>query len=536
MSAILYCGGATAAIYGNDDRADLSGAESEEIKQIASSVAILVPQSQITDNAFGRASVLAANVKNRYNLCSSDPFSDQPSIGFCSAFLATEDTLVTAGHCIPNANACRQTAFIFDFDANSVPLTPDSISVNSDNIYYCQDIISRAGDSGRGKDFAVIRLDRKTNRRPLRLRKSGQAPLGLPVTSFGFPNGSLLKVTSGASIRDNAIEQPYFVTNIDGFPGNSGSVVLGPDKQVEGILVRGEKAYAKDVRGCSKPIFCENYSCRGEDVVKTETFIHYLPRTGPKLILKDTKVEETQGNGNGVLEPGEQGIVKLTIENRGLAPASDVKTTLRSLTDSAQFSDEEVVVPIIRPNQSVEFNAQTLQIKPNANCNKDILFELIASSGDEIFAHKGDVQLGIPDFVKHEITPNLVLEPYLPSGQELFIQVPEGANRRKVSFGVEIEHVRPEEMILSVRSPEIEYSSILYLQGRSQQMIVGEHSISPQPLNGNYGSDNEPYESIAHFSQVNKPGLWSFQVKDLGFGNAGTVKRLSVMFENRICQ
>jgi V8-like Glu-specific endopeptidase len=539
LGALFYCGSVQAAVYGEDNRADVSLEESREIREVIGSVAILVPQSQILQNPFGRSTLFTTPVKTRYNLCSSDQFSDQPSVGICSAFLATDDTVVTAGHCVPNANACRETAFVFDFDATKIDSTPnsESVSIDSSSIFHCREIISRASDSGRGNDFAIIRLDRSTNRQPLQLRQLGQAPRSMPVTAFGFPNGSLLKITSGANIRENATDKSYLVTNVDGFPGNSGSVILGPEYQVEGILVRGEKAYTNDpAAGCTRVVKCGNNACRGEDVVKTESFIHLIPREGPKLILKETRIVETAGNGNGVLEPGEEGSLKLTIENTGTAPAYNIRTLVKSLTADVAISNNENAIPNLQPMATTELDAHIVQVGSSVGCSETVMFELVADTDGQIFAHKGRIQLGTSNFTTYAITPDMVLKPYLPGGQEFFIDLPEGAHNRKVSFGVEIEHSHPEEIILSVRSPGLEYSSILFLHGRSQQAFFARGDVSARPLNGTYGVDNEPYESISHFSQVTKRGLWSFNVRDLAFGNAATVKKLSVLFENRVCQ
>lgn len=265
-------------IYGGDDRRDIFDSKNDpQLVELARSTAIVVKKSDI------KASEVEEQVRlpmetfgESQNLCKDEPFYEQPTPGFCSAFLVADDVIVTAGHCVTSQTACQGTGFIFDFGYDYQG--KDLSLVETNNVFYCKTLIKREQDGGLGKDFAVIRLDRAVvGREPLKLRGSGDLAAGEGVAVIGHPSGLPTKITDGAKVRTNDKALPYFVANLDTYGGNSGSAVFNTKTwQVEGILVRGETDFVS--RGsCVVSNKCAEGACRGEDVTKTLVFKDHIP-------------------------------------------------------------------------------------------------------------------------------------------------------------------------------------------------------------------------------------------------------------------
>jgi hypothetical protein len=270
--------GKTHVIYGEDDRRDLFDSKNNpRLVELARSTAIVVKKSDLKPaTAAGKFTLPMETFGESQNLCREEPFYDQPTPGFCSAFLVGDDLLVTAGHCITSQTACDGTGFVFDFGYDYQG--KDLGTIESEDVYYCKTLIKREQDGGLGKDYAVVRLDRPVlGREPVTLRRSGSVNPGSSVAVIGHPSGLPTKITDGAKVRSNDGKLPYFVANLDTYGGNSGSAVFNTQTwDVEGILVRGETDFVS--RGsCVVSNKCAEGACRGEDVTKTSVFLSHIP-------------------------------------------------------------------------------------------------------------------------------------------------------------------------------------------------------------------------------------------------------------------
>jgi len=255
--------------YGEDNRILISQAV-PAIQEVARSTAAMIPLEIMEESYFG----LLFKVKNKkitqsMNLCPDELFSNLINPANCSGFLVGEDLLVTAGHCVKSMQDCNHYRWVFDFK-NELLSQNNEIYLNADNVYKCQEIISRSLDSATMSDYALIRLNRPVlGGTPLKIRKSGKVSDDASVLVIGQPSGLPTIVSDHAIVRKNDNDF-FFVTNLDTFGGNSGSAVFNTQTlEVEGILVRGENDYVLDeARGCMKVNNCKEDECRGEDVTR----------------------------------------------------------------------------------------------------------------------------------------------------------------------------------------------------------------------------------------------------------------------------
>ncbi|RLA66855.1 MAG: hypothetical protein DRQ88_05355 [Epsilonproteobacteria bacterium] len=238
------------AIYGEDNREDISSKTLPKYLKWSKAVAGQIPAYRLRERRYG-----FKFSSYDENLCLEEKFSKQRTLPNCSGFLVAPDLLVTAGHCV-NSETCPNSRWIFDYHIESKQYENEIL--DEKNVYACKSvIISKEGTL----DYALIELDRKVgNRTPLVFRKKGKVSSRGKLVVIGHPSGLPLKITNGGKVIDN-YSKNVFTTNLDTFNGNSGSPVFNESTgKVEGILVSGNTDYEQDPSGCRKSIEYDEYS------------------------------------------------------------------------------------------------------------------------------------------------------------------------------------------------------------------------------------------------------------------------------------
>ncbi len=235
-------------IYGDDNRVDVEDSVNPVYISLAKSTAAMVNTLLLTE-LNSEQYELAGRSLSDGGVCSSERFSNQPTLADCSGFLVSKDRLVTAGHCIKTKDDCAKSSWVFDY---RVQVESDSkVVVDKSSVYKCRKIISQKLDSETLADYAVIELSRDVeDRAPLKFRASGKPVIGESLVVIGHPSGLPTKIADGASVKE--INDIYLTSNLDTYGGNSGSAVFNSTTGiVEGILVRGETDYIFDrALGC----------------------------------------------------------------------------------------------------------------------------------------------------------------------------------------------------------------------------------------------------------------------------------------------
>jgi hypothetical protein len=158
--------------------------------------------------------------------------------------------VATAGHCVDTTmltnnfgtpTTINDFFIVFGFVVPSVA-APDTATLTfpGEQIYRGTLIDHRL--SSTGEDWGLVRLDRPTPYAPLGIRGGTTTiPNGTNLLVVGHPSGLPRKYADDATVRINT-NALFFETNLDTYPGNSGSAVFNRNtREVEGIHVRGRQ-------------------------------------------------------------------------------------------------------------------------------------------------------------------------------------------------------------------------------------------------------------------------------------------------------
>jgi len=261
----------TSLIYGRDNRMEYYQLPTQH-RAKADAVAVMLSSSLLTRRGSNYDVYTGFKFRDAVNLCTSEPYRDQPAPGECSAFLVGPNTIATAGHCI-SSSTCSGTAFVFGFRLDSATSTRSTVP--SSDVYFCSSVIARATSSS---DYALVRVDRTvTGRTPLPVRTNGTVPTGTPLVLAGHPYGIPLKIAPGGTVRENYATD-WFGANLDSYGGNSGSPVINATNGVvEGILVRGNNDFVRSGR-CYVSATCPDTGCPGfEEATRATRWAGYIP-------------------------------------------------------------------------------------------------------------------------------------------------------------------------------------------------------------------------------------------------------------------
>jgi V8-like Glu-specific endopeptidase len=254
--ATLVTNESTSVIYGKDNRYEVDNYPLNRFKEKANSIAMRVPNRKLVkaDTNLNLNFLKVPLNKFMSDLCPNERFIDQYALGDCSAFLISKNKLLTAGHCMFSEIECQNYSWVFDFKEGTE-------QIKKSNVYKCKSIVVQKFEYTDEviKDYAVIELDRDTDRKPLHLRSFGRPMIGEPLVVIGHPIGLPMKIGDGANVKlpnegelediwaSLKLRKYYFTTNTDTYSGNSGSPVFNKiTGSVEGILIQGADDFVYD--------------------------------------------------------------------------------------------------------------------------------------------------------------------------------------------------------------------------------------------------------------------------------------------------
>lgn len=245
---------AFAGVYGTDDRLDFYDIKDERIKELSKSSAALIPKIMLTKQADGNFKINAKTLKQEYNFCDDALFSDQSRVANCSAALVRDDLILTAAHCVDGrGNEIEDYYVVFDYKLTSENAVLNSFAAK--DVYEFEKKIYFNYDATMSKsaiDIAIIKLKRKSDRKPIELDYYSQYLRGTPVFALGYPLGIYQKLAPNGNIWESE-RKNSFRLNLDLFSVNSGSPIFDANTyKIIGVHARGTSLnFDRNSRSCT---------------------------------------------------------------------------------------------------------------------------------------------------------------------------------------------------------------------------------------------------------------------------------------------
>lgn len=302
------------AIYGHDSRQEYFATNNSSTANTAKLSAVsLISGYQLVYSSRDTIRVRSGQqtLSKAVQLCSDEAFGNQPTAAFCSGVLIGPDLVLTAGHCVWDAeNQCPSLRFAFRYVSVGTGESGSIVDMREDDVYACKNVITRQQSSGTAgmKDWAVVQLDRPVSG-DAKVASIRTARTALPVDArllmVGSPSGLPMKVDEGGKVRNNRADRlDAFVATVDAFGGNSGSGVWDHKTgELAGILVSGDTDYKAD-GNCRRVNRCSETGCSGENVI----YIHNIIDDFCKVATSETLCNTPPRAGDGFCAYNETGV------------------------------------------------------------------------------------------------------------------------------------------------------------------------------------------------------------------------------------
>lgn len=244
-----------------------------------------------------------------------------------------------------------------------------------------------------------------------------------------------------------------------------------------------------------------------------ENFLRHNIIEEPHAILSATLTQALDASGNGVVVPGEEVDLSLTVKNTGTLVATRVLGTLSSLDQQATLVMASSEYPDLEPGQS-SANSTMLRIKvnPNAPCGTLLKLQLTVQYDDQSVSFPVELRLGKAQGVALSSTPNLTVPDADPKGIIDAIDVTSnGTVSDQFKVGVNVKHSYRGDLKVILISPS------------GKQVILHDRSgIGADDVIGTYPTTLQPKEPLSKILGEPLSGKWQLQVADLASSDVGT--------------
>jgi hypothetical protein len=225
-------------IYGADDRQEpFEAGQPDWLATMLDSRLVALGFRDQVQQRGSEIALLAPSFQERFDVCESERFSEQPSFATCSGILFSRRYLLTAGHCTRIDSLSEQLAVgKFFFDA------PGVLHIASSGDAH---LISTLVTRDDYWDYAWLELAEPLP--VLAPMATSDVHEGDPIVSVNHSAGLPAKVQISTAVR---VTDEFFYSALDLFNGASGGPVLSSSGALLGVATSGASDYVQSASGC----------------------------------------------------------------------------------------------------------------------------------------------------------------------------------------------------------------------------------------------------------------------------------------------
>ncbi|MEI6043424.1 MAG: S8 family serine peptidase [Chloroflexota bacterium] len=266
---------------------------------------------------------------------------------------------------------------------------------------------------------------------------------------------------------------------------------------------------------------------------------NFTLRTGT-LVLSAASVvsNDSLGNNNGTLEPGETILLNIGLLNSGNVTATGVSATLQAGSE-VLIGNSTSAYPNIVPGATItNTNPYTFTISPKLTCGATLNFILTVSyNSGSVFNYNFTLQIGTPQSTSPSSYNATGLPLAIPDGPApgiaSTIPITLTGNVAKIKITLNISHLYDGDLSIELISPTGTRITLANRVGGSGDNFINtifDDAASivitggVAPFTGSY----RPPQPLSTFYGEQISGIWSLQVTDLTFGDVGTLNSWSM--------
>ncbi len=238
---------------------------SQKHEDLSRSIAAMIPKKWFIKTKIKDKYLLTyKNLKSEKNFCNGEKFLEQPSIAKCTGSLISDTRILTAGHCLDQADlqkSCDDYFWVFDykkdffsqtaaFPGKAETLYSKNLLTLGKEIFECQTVLSSSYSKNK-LDFAVLKLKQKPNRKEIIIERDDKASVS--QVSLGFPNGVPMMGNRGALYLSKKRNLAY--NNMYAPIGSSGSPVFNREGSFLGMIISSTYEQVSDGECLSESTF-----------------------------------------------------------------------------------------------------------------------------------------------------------------------------------------------------------------------------------------------------------------------------------------
>jgi subtilisin-like proprotein convertase family protein len=250
-----------------------------------------------------------------------------------------------------------------------------------------------------------------------------------------------------------------------------------------------------------------------------ENFLRHNIIEEPHAVLSAALTQVQDASGDGLIVPGEDVELSLTVKNSGTLVATRVQGTLSSLDQQVTLITPTSEYPDLEPGQSsANSTALRIKVKPDASCGSLLKLQLTVQYDDQSVSFPVELRLGKAQGILLSSTPNLPVPDADPKGAIDSIDVNSNAVvSDQFKIGLWVKHPYRGDLKIVLISPS------------GKQVILHDRSgIGADDVIGTYPTTLQPKESFSKILGEPLNGKWQLQVADLASSDVGILESWNI--------
>jgi len=127
------------------------------------------------------------------------------------------------------------------------------------------------------------------------------------------------------------------------------------------------------------------------------SLVPVIPPTGPYVVFDEMLIDDSAGNGNGLVEFSEDILLSIDVENIGTVNATNVEITISTTDDNVTITDDNEIYGTVNAGSVVSVaNGFAVSINDNVPDQHNVVFEMTATNGTDTWTSYFSIILYAP--------------------------------------------------------------------------------------------------------------------------------------------